>query len=249
LTSSGQLKRKSFSEMKTAAVMQPYVFPYLGYFQLIAASDVFIFYDDVNFIKQGWINRNRILVQGKETMITFPCKKISSFSKINEVELLANDKPFRKILKSIEQSYSKSSQFQQVYPVIEEIFNHRGNTIADFAMSSITTIARFLGMNQKFLVSSRDFSSYEHFDRADRLIAMCQSLDCNRYINSIGGQDLYDRSYFKQSGIELQFLKPELKPYFQLNRSDFAPGMSIIDVLMNCSVKEVNKMLGGYELE
>ncbi len=80
------------------AIMQPYIFPYIGYFQLIHAADVFVFYDDVNYINRGWINRNRILLNGKDQLFTIPCKEASQNKLIKDIEVLADKKAFQKML-------------------------------------------------------------------------------------------------------------------------------------------------------
>ncbi|RYF78205.1 MAG: hypothetical protein EOO39_02060, partial [Cytophagaceae bacterium] len=116
----------------TLAIMQPYVLPYIGYIQLLNAVDTFVFYDDVAFINRGWVNRNRLLVNGKDHLFTIPLKDASQNKAIREIEL-ANDSKWRgKLLKTIEQSYRKAPQYGVVMPMTERIINFQADTIADY---------------------------------------------------------------------------------------------------------------------
>lgn len=231
------------------AVMQPYIFPYLGYFQLINAVDTFVFYDDVNFIKQGWINRNKILINGQENLFTIPIKRASSFELINQTELhpVIYKKWKKKFLKGIEQSYKKAPFFWNVFPVIENLFDKNYNTIADLSMASIKIFANYLGLKTKFEISSDKFSDTKELERAARLKTINKSLKASTYINAIGGIELYSKEDFRQDNIDLKFLKSELKTYPQFN-NEFISGLSIIDVLMFNSKEKVNEMLGNYQL-
>lgn len=231
------------------AVMQPYIFPYLGYFQLINAVDTFVFYDDVNFIKQGWINRNKILINGQENLFTIPIKKASSFELINQTELhpVIYKKWKNKFLKGLEQSYKKAPFFSDIFPVIENLFDKNYNTISDLSMVSIKIFANYLVLETKFEISSEKFSDTRELDRTKRLQIINKSLQASTYINAIGGRELYNKEDFKQDNIDLKFLKPELKAYKQFD-NNFISGLSIIDVLMFNSKEEVRAMCDNYTL-
>jgi hypothetical protein len=233
--------------MKKVAVMQPYIFPYMGYFQLVSAVDTFIFYDDVNFIKQGWINRNNILVNEKKQVITFPCIGISSFKKINEVEINLKDKKNRKILKTIEQSYAKAPYFSDVFELILKIFAGEHHNIASLAADSVIKTCSYLGIKKEFQFSSKKHSESLNMDRADRLVNICTKEQSTHYINPIGGQELYNKTYFKERGIQLDFLEPAMTEYKQFE-NEFVPYLSIIDVLMFNSKEETLKRLNKYNL-
>lgn len=231
----------------TLAVMQPYFFPYIGYFQLINTADIFVFYDDVNFIKQGWVNKNKILSNGKEMNITVPCKKVSSFKHINEVEHLLNAKAKTKMFRSIQQSYSKAPFVKEVLPVIDNGLNIQDKTIAEICISGIKSICSYLEVKTEFKVSSKDYIDNQPLERAERLIDIAKQNNSNHYINAIGGQSLYDKSYFKAKGIELNFLQTEQIIYKQLDKP-FVPNLSIIDVLMFNSKAQVKEFLNQYTL-
>ena len=121
-------------------LIQPYLFPYIGYFQLIQAADVFVLYDDVNFRKQSWLNRNRILLNGKEHLFTIPCKGISSYKRINEVQLDYDKKPFVKFKKLIEQAYSKAPNYINTKELIDNILDKNPTSISELGKNSIIIV-------------------------------------------------------------------------------------------------------------
>lgn len=231
------------------AVMQPYLFPYIGYFQLIKAVDTFVFYDDVNFIKQGWINRNQILVNHDPNLFTVPLKKASSFKQINEIEINYALYPQwkKKFLRKIEQSYAKAPYFKEVFPIVSNVFSAPVSNISNLAVQSVIETSTYLGLNKKFKVSSEEFSKTKEFERTKRLISINRQLKANTYINALGGKELYSKEEFRREGINLHFLKPNLNAYEQFG-GEFVKGLSIIDVLMFNSKEKTFKILNEYSL-
>ncbi|WP_028485998.1 WbqC family protein [Thiomicrorhabdus chilensis] len=225
------------------SVMQPYLFPYIGYYQLVQSADVFIFYDDVTFIKQSYINRNSILVNGKQQRFTLPVPKLSSNILIQDL-LYGQD---RKVLKSIKQSYSKAPFFKDVYPIIECVFNQQNRSINHVNRLSIESVFKYLGV-EKQLFNASELDYNRELDRADRLIELCKHFGCKEYINSPGGRELYEPQYFTEHGIKLGFIENMQTQYQQLKSDEFVPYLSIIDVLMNCSKDQVIEMLNNYEV-
>lgn len=225
--------------MRKVAIMQPYIFPYVGYFQLLEAVDEFVFYDDVNYIKGGWINRNRILSSGKEQLFTIPCQGISSNKLINEVLILDNDKWKVKLKKSISQAYSKALFFDSFFPVFEDLIDSKIKLISEFAQKTIQVCSGYIGQEVNFKTSSIDFPKSKQANRADRLIEITKCLKAEQYINPIGGKELYEKSYFQERDVTLNFLQAQLLPYPQYGAKEFVPGLSIIDLLMNVSPEEV----------
>ena len=229
------------------AIMQPYVFPYLGYFQLLQAVDTFVFYDDVNFIKRGWINRNRILINGKDKLITFPCQGASQNKLINEVGVDTSDKAFRKLLKSFSMAYANAPYYPTVYPLIEQVLSAKYDSIAELAAASVATIAEHLGLDKVFQYSAQTYPNSQGLPKADRLIHIAKQAGYSHYVNAIGGQAIYEKAYFRSKGVSLYFLAPQLPPYPQFD-NEFVPGLSIIDVLMFNSTAQALKMLNAYQL-
>jgi hypothetical protein len=227
----------------TVAIMQPYFFPYIGYFQLINSVDSFVFYDDVNYIKQGWINRNRILLNGANHMLTLQVVSSSSFKKINEITVGNKNS---KILKTIVQAYIKAPYFNETFPLIENILLYTEKNLAKFIQNAIVQISSHLEINTKLIVSSHIDKNLELRGK-DKVISICKQLGATRYINSIGGQQLYDKKEFQDAGIQLCFIKPKLVEYKQLNNS-FIPGLSILDVLMFNGKNKTKDLLTEFEL-
>jgi hypothetical protein len=229
------------------AIMQPYIFPYIGYFQLIHAVDKFIFYDDVNFIKKGWINRNRILLQGKDHLITIPLKDASQNKLICEVEVDWDSRELFKVKQSIEHAYKKAPFFNDIMVLINKVFASDKKSIGELASYSIEVIASYLNMSKEFKSSSDQFYNNRGYERADRLIDICKRENVNEYVNAIGGQILYTKEYFFKCGVNMNFLKANIVPYKQFN-NEFIAGLSIIDILMFNKRERVKELLTGYEL-
>lgn len=211
--------------------MQPYFLPYLGYFQLMAKVDAFVLYDDVNFINRGWINRNRININGTAHMLTVPLMHASQNRLICDIDL-SDDTTWRnRILKSIQQAYARSSQFARVFPLVESIVRHPAQNLAGYLLSSLVALRDHLGLKTEIVATSRCYENANLKAQA-RIIDICLREQADIYINSIGGTDLYDRAEFKERGVKLSFLQPELRPHSDSNLP-FLPGLSIIDVLMH----------------
>ncbi|OQB29265.1 MAG: WbqC-like protein family protein [Bacteroidetes bacterium ADurb.Bin174] len=233
--------------MMKLAIMQPYIFPYIGYFQMVNAVDKFVFYDDVNYINRGWINRNRILIQGVAKYLTIPLIKASQNKLINEIEIDIQSRDFNKIIKTIEMAYKRAPYFTEVFEIVHEVLEKEYGTIADMAMESVKQCAGYLGLKTKFCKSSEHFSDTKGLEKAERLQAICKRLDADVYINAIGGQELYSKEDFAKQAIDLYFIKSLPMEYKQF-KNKFVPWLSIIDVMMFNSKEEINEMLNKYEL-
>ena len=232
----------------TLAIMQPYFLPYIGYMQLMSAVDTFVLYDDVAFINRGWVNRNRLLINGQEHLFTVPLKDASQNKRINEV-MIANDPKWRsKLLKTIEQGYRKAPFYQPVMPLTEKIINFTTDSIADLVYFSLLELNQYLGLTTRLVQSSTVYNNAD-LKAQERILDICRQEKASQYINPIGGTDLYDKPTFAQAGMELSFIKALKTEYPQVNnRNEFIPWLSIIDVLMMNDVPTVNTMLGAYEL-
>ncbi len=235
--------------MKKIAIMQPYLFPYIGYIQLISAVDKFVIYDDVSFIKQGWINRNRILLNCKEQMFTVPLKNASSFVAINKTEINSHLYPGWgvKFLKTVTQAYSKAPCFKPVYSLVQDVVNSRAHTISELCTTALQHICRYLGITTEFVLSSSVYNNHDLKAQA-RVIDICLKEGAHTYINAIGGMELYSKEDFTAAGLVLQFIKPLHIPYRQFN-CNFAPWLSIIDVLMFNEPADVSGLLRQYEIK
>lgn len=212
-------------------IMQPYFFPYIGYFQLIQNVDEFIVYDNIKFTKKGWINRNRIFVNGKDEYITLPLKKDSDFLDIKDrylAEGWTSEK--NKIINRIKESYKKAPNFQEVLPLIESVFNYENNNLFEFIFNSLQQINNFMEIKTPLIISSSIDINHE-LKGVDKVLAICKAQKAKTYINPIGGIELYNKEIFNQNGLDLKFLKTNEIKYPQF-KDDFIPFLSIIDVMM-----------------
>jgi len=228
------------------AIMQPYIFPYIGYFQLIKAVDKFVIYDDVNFINRGWINRNRILVNGKDSLFTIPLKEASQNKLINEIEVNWDDAWKSKWLKTLEQSYKKAPFFQQVKPIIEQTLGQEKAIFSEIIVENLKLINAYLGITTEIIPSSAIYQNIE-LKAQNRILDICLQEKANHYINPIGGIELYQKEVFEEKGIQLNFIKSKPVQYPQL-KNEFVPWLSILDVLMFNSVEQIQTFLDSYEL-
>lgn len=228
------------------AVMQPYFFPYLGYFQLIHAVDKFVVYDDVNYITRGWVNRNRILASGKDKMVTLPLRGASQNKKINEIEVLLDTKWLKKTSRTLDMAYSKAPYFSQVRDLVMVVLESGIGNLSGFLSNGISLVAGYLGVTTKIIPTSTCYGNVG-LARQDRLIDICKQERAEEYINSLGGLELYSKEEFDNQGIQLGFLKPHLLEYAQFSE-EFIPGLSIIDVMMHNSTDDIIAMINDYEL-
>jgi hypothetical protein len=229
------------------AIMQPYLFPYIGYWQLMNTVDTFVLYDNIQFTKKGWFHRNNILANGKKTLFTIPLNKDSDFLDVRD-RFLADDskKQITKIVSQIEQSYKKAPYFSDVYPIIKNALLNNEKNLFNYILNSIHTVCSYLNIKTKIIISSE--INIDHSLRSqEKVITLCKTLNAANYINPIGGMNLYDKSDFTKNGITLKFLHTELIEYPQF-KPDFEPYMSIIDIMMFNSKAEISDMLEKFKL-
>lgn len=227
-------------------IMQPYFMPYIGYWQLMNLVDQYVVYDDVNYIKGGWINRNRILVNGLPKYFNVPMSGASPNLLINEVKVDCNEALIRKNLRSIEGAYRKAPYYGTVYPILEEILKYKEENLAKFIKHSFEVIGSYLGINTELIMSS-DLKKDNTLRGQDKVLAICRLLGAAEYYNAIGGQELYSYEAFRKQGLQLNFVKTEEIVYRQFD-NEFQPNLSIIDVMMFNSRDQVKEYLEAYSL-
>jgi len=225
------------------AIMQPYLFPYIGYFQLIHSADKFVVYDDVNFIKGGWINRNFILTQGQAHRITLQLQGASPNVLINQVRVGNNR---IKLLKSIQQSYAKAPQFSNVFPMVEEIILNDEVNLAKYLEFGLRKICAYLDIMPEWFISSK-LQKDTALKGPEKVLAICDELDVKHYINVPGGKSLYDYQTFEARGLKLSFIEPNAITYKQF-KNEYVPNLSIIDVMMFNDQQACLKLIEEYRL-
>ena len=211
------------------AIMQPYFLPYIGYFQLLASVDQFIVYDNIKYTKRGWINRNRMLLNGTDIMFSLPLKKGTDSLNIVERELSAEfDRS--KLLNQFRGAYSRAPHFELTYSVLEQIVRHEDANLFRYIHNSIVRLSEHLGIKTAIKISS-EIGIDHKLKGQEKVLALCKVMGANTYINAIGGIELYDKARFEAQAIELRYIESSPLNYYQ-GQNVFQPNLSIIDVLM-----------------
>jgi hypothetical protein len=229
-----------------AGIMQPYLFPYIGYFQLMRHCDVFVVLDDVQYMSGGWINRNRILLDGHPRYITKPVQKDDHTATINRRRYVLDRGETTRVLRRIEAAYRKAPRFRSVMPLLEDILSFGNPNVADFNHHAIARLVERLEIRTRILRSSA-MEGLGGAKGTDRVIAICKSLGAVTYVNPIGGTALYSRKRFAEAGIDLQFLEAVPGPYPQF-APEFVPYMSIIDIMMHNDPRALQDRLAEYRI-
>src|SRR3989304_5720878 len=227
-------------------IMQPYFFPYIGYFQLSQAVDQFIVYDNIKYTKKGWINRNRILHNGKDMMFSLPLKSDSDYLNVDEREL-ASDFNRNKLLNQIKAAYRRAPYFPHTFPLCEQVVHFEDENLFRFLHHSIVKTCEHLGITTEVKISS-DIAIDHNLKNQEKVIALCNAVGASTYVNAIGGMELYSKETFREKDIELKFIKSKPFEYVQFD-DEFVPWLSIIDVMMfNPIEKTLAGITGNYDL-
>ncbi len=226
-------------------IMQPYFMPYIGYWQLMKAVDKYVVYDNIQYTKKGWFNRNRIMMNGKDYLFTIPLVKDSDYLDVNK-RFISDVYNRKKLLAQISNAYKKAPYFEDVFELIENIVNYDNNNLFEYIYHSIMTLKEWLHISTEIIISS-SIDIDHSLKGKDKVLEICKSLGATTYYNAIGGQALYDKQEFEEHGIDLYFVKTPIVEYPQRSK-EFIPYLSMIDVLMNNSPEDVNKMLDNYNL-
>jgi hypothetical protein len=232
--------------MKTIAIMQPYFLPYIGYYQLLAAVDKFIILDDVNYINRGWINRNRLLLNGKPHTFTVPLRGASQNRLILDIELVSETNWRDKLIRTIRQAYGHAPCYSDTSLLLERVINYPSTTLDQFLRNSLREIVNYLSIDVEIVGTSRVYGN-QNLKGAERILDICRQEHADIYINPIGGIDLYNRASFLEHGIHLNFLRARPVDYPQ-GKSQHVPWLSILDVLMFNEVPAIQQLLAEIDL-
>ena len=229
-----------------AAIMQPYFFPYIGYFQLIAAVDTFVVYDNIKYTKKGWINRNRILQNGKDVVFSVPLKSDSAYLDVCNREL-ASDFNRDKLLNQFRGAYLRAPYFEQTFQLVEQIVRYEDVSLFRYIYHSISRICEYLGITTDIKISS-DIAISHDLKNQDKVLALCEALGADIYVNAIGGIELYSKEVFLDKNIALTFIQSKSFEYIQFG-AEFVPWLSVIDVMMFNPLDTIkSNILANYEL-
>lgn len=244
---------------KKIAIMQPYFFPYIGYFQLVNEADIFILYDKVTYRKSSWLNRNRIKEKGNynPVYITVPVKNPSSYNLIEEIEISENNDWKTKLKNLIYYNYKKAAFFDEVYPLIVDLIFHEESSLHLFNINILTKLCSKLCITTPVITQHEQHNIIEsglinrdipkENIKQQRVVELCNLYDASVYINPINGMDLYCFDFFTQNNKNLIFLKTDFIEYSQF-KAPFQENLSIIDVLMHNGFEGTKEMLQKREL-
>ncbi|MEI6707785.1 MAG: WbqC family protein [Methylococcales bacterium] len=232
--------------METIAIMQPYFLPYIGYFQLLAAVNKFVVLDDVNYINRGWVNRNRLLVNGTAHTFTIPLSGASQNKLICDIELVSDNSWRDKLVRTIRQSYKHAPCYTAVSELLESLINYPAMRLDEFLLNSLNEIVCYLSLDVEIVSSSRFYNNAQ-LKGQERILNICQQEHADVYINPIGGIDLYDRASFLEQDIQLYFLRSRPLSYSQ-GKTEHIPWLSILDVLMFNEPAAVRQLLTERDL-
>lgn len=225
------------------AIMQPYLLPYIGYFQLMGAVDLFIVYDNIKYTKKGWINRNRMLVNGTDAMFSLPLKKDSDCLDVVQRELAA-DFDRSKLLNQFKGAYSRAPFFAPTFSLLERIVNHQERNLFRYIHHALLRTREHLGIKTEIRISS-EIAIDHALKSQDKVLALCKAVGADAYVNAIGGMELYAREDFSAQGIALHFIKPRPFEYPQFG-APFVPWLSIVDVLMFNPIERVRERIESH---
>lgn len=226
-------------------IMQPYFLPYIGYFQLLNAVDKYVIYDNIQYTKKSWINRNRILQNGKDLLFSIALEKDSDYLDIKD-RYVSNNFDRKKLLNQIRESYRKAPYFGIVMPLIEDIVNYGESNLFSYVYNSVKEICKYLQIDTEITISST--LNIDHSLKGqNKVISICKAMEASNYYNAIGGRDLYLPADFVKENITLHFLSTSPIEYKQFS-NEFVSNLSILDVMMFNSVDDIHNMLNDFEL-
>lgn len=230
------------------ALQQPYFLPYLGYFALIKHTTHWIVFDTPQFIRQGWIQRNRILkpVEGWQ-YIGVPIEKHSRDIAIKDIKIRQTEKWGEKILAQLEHYKKKAPYYSETIKLVEKIVLNNTDSIVEMNVNALSLVCNYLNIDFSYQIYSESDFRVDRVNNPDEwALETCKILGAKIYYNLSGGIEFYDSEKYKQNGIELYFLKLNINEYNQ-KRSTFEPALSIVDVLMFNDVEQIKDYLNDYE--
>lgn len=215
------------------AIMQPYFLPYIVYWRLINSVDKFVIYDDVQFMKGGWINRNQIYIKGEKKYITLPLKKYQHTDNINKVYIDKSNKLFQSLYNKVEQNYKDSLNFDSVMPLFKEIYQYDTDNLSDYVVHSIKLIMEYLSIETELVLSS-NLNKDKSLKAQDKVLDICKLIGAKEYYNLPGGKELYEKKAFEIEDIKLKIL--DYNPI----TTEF---ISILEPMFNSDYQQLKELL------
>lgn len=228
--------------------MQPYLFPYLGYWQLLATVDKFVILDDVNYINRGWINRNRVAVNGEPAWMTMPLVGASQNRLICEINIVPDNGWKKKMERMIAGAYAQAPEAQAVLPLFNRWLKGAGGSLSKSLYESIKDVAVYLKIATSIVPSSSVYPKND-LKGQHRILDICQREGATTYVNPPGGRDMYDTVLFRRAGIELLFLEPNLHVGRLKSGANDRTVLSILDHMLYNSRELLGEAVASVELK
>ncbi|MBN2860277.1 MAG: WbqC family protein [Sphaerochaetaceae bacterium] len=235
---------------KKLSIMQPYFFPYLGYFSLMHYADALILFDIVEYDRKGWMNRNRIQKPDSQDWqyIRAGVEKPSYKALIKDVRLVHNEGWKNRIIRQLEHYRSTSPHYEKVLELVESILSIPSMTITELNRNALVHIRDYLGIECPLSVFSEMSIELQEIEHPGQwALYICEALKAKEYVNPIGGKGLFRLGEFAERAIQLEFIRNRLTPYPQPG-DDFIEGLSIIDVLMYNTREQALGLIEDYEI-
>jgi hypothetical protein len=232
------------------AIMQPYFFPYLGYYALIKATEKWVVFDTAQYIRKGWVNRNRICSPAKEKIayITVPVVKAPRETMLKDATIDVRQNWEERILGQLAYYRKKAPFYNRVIDVVKEVLFCKKNKISELNVFALKTTCEYLEIPFDYSIFSEDTMNINSVNAPDEWsLEISKNMKATSYYNPPGGVSFFDKSKFQVARIDLEFLSINLNAY-ECIENPFIPGLSIIDVMMFNNIKEINSMLNDYEL-
>jgi hypothetical protein len=217
--------------MTTAVVLQPGYLPWLGFFDQLNRSDVFVYYDDVQYDKHGWRNRNRIKTQSGPLWLTVPVRHGGDgFPRILDVEIDTRTAWARKHVASIRQAYARAPFLATYMPALEELLHRKWERLVDLDIACAALMAEWFGLERRIERSSTlDVGG----DRTERLVNICRRFGASKYVSGDSARSYLDVPMFERHGIRVEWQQYVHPVYPQLH-GGFVSHLSALDLLLNC---------------
>ena len=216
---------------KTIAILQPGYLPWLGYFEQMALADLFVYFDNVQFTRKDWRSRNRIVMDGREFLLSVPARKAPLGTPIRDIEISYDQPWYEKHLKQISAAYKNTPHFQPLFSELEQVFADKPAFLWELDVRLAETMARFLGIKTKTAFAS-DVPDQSP-DKNQRIIDICKYFEADALYDGKASEEFIDTALFRDNGIEVVFQDYQHPVYKQAGNPEFISHMSSIDLLFN----------------
>ena len=232
------------------AIMQPYFFPYVGYFSLMEYADRFVFFDTPQYISRGWVNRNRLMTAaGEPVYMTVPIRKMPRETAIMDIAIDQSQDWKEKIYGQLSAYKKRAPRFKAVSGFVHDVLDgFEGDSLSALNIRGMKAVAAELGIDCAFdTFSEMELPIGEVHAPDEWALEISRAMKAEVYVNPPGGMEFFDKSKYDRAGIDLQYLQSNLKPYVQ-RVGKWVPGLSILDVMMFCGQDEIRDILNDYTI-